>query len=154
MLDLTKLLNQTIDVLEVDEKFEYSKEDIKNTNLIALKNVHFKGTIEKDTQDSLVVHGTVSGVMILEDDLTLEECEYPFTSEISENLQEFQQNVENILDFKEFLWENIVLEIPLKFTKVEDLSRFQGDGWKVISEEENRVSSNPFSELLKEKFKE
>ncbi len=154
MLDLTNLLNQSIESLEIDQFIEYSKEDIENTNLLDLKDIHFHGEITKDSLDNLVIQGMLSGVMILEDDLTLEACRYPFSSEIHENLQEFNQNIENTLDFKEFLWENIVLEIPLKFTKVEDLSEFHGDGWKVISEEEEKISSNPFSELLKEKYKE
>ena len=58
-------------------------------------------------------------------------------------------DLENSLDIIELLWENIVLEIPLKYTKVEDLSKFHGDGWKLVSEEEATTSHNPFNELLK-----
>ena len=55
-----------------------------------------------------------------------------------------------MLDIFSFLWENIVLEVPLRFTKVKDLSKFHGDGWKLISEEERNQTSNPFNDLLKE----
>ena len=51
------------------------------------------------------------------------------------------------------LWENIVLEVPLQFTKVIDFSKFQGDGWKLVSENEPTTNNNPFSELL-DKMKE
>ena len=51
------------------------------------------------------------------------------------------------------LWENIVLEVPLQFTKVTDFSKFQGDGWKLVSENEPTTNNNPFSELL-DKMKE
>jgi hypothetical protein len=37
----------------------------------------------------------------------------------------------------------------LRFTKVEDLSKFHGDGWKLVSEEDNSFSNNPFKEYLK-----
>ena len=39
-----------------------------------------------------------------------------------------------------------------RFTKVNDLSKYNGDGWKLISEEEaSSTSNNPFLEL-KEKY--
>ena len=53
--------------------------------------------------------------------------------EILENIDEFLENNQNSIDILEILWQNIVLEIPLKYTEVEDLSKYQGDGWKVIS---------------------
>ena len=45
------------------------------------------------------------------------------------------------------LWQNIVLEVPLQFTKVEDLSKFHGDGWKLISEEEIKMDGVDRAEL-------
>ena len=68
-------------------------------------------------------------------------------------LEENCKKNENTLDIFQFLWENIVLEIPLQFTKVKDLSKFHGDGWKLIREEELITSNNPFADLLKD-FKE
>ena len=47
------------------------------------------------------------------------------------------------------MWENILLEVPLQFTKVRDLSKFHGDGWRLIREDELE-NNNPFSELLKD----
>ena len=60
----------------------------------------------------------------------------------------------NTLDIFSFLWENIVLEVPLQFTKVEDLSKFHGDGWRLISEDSLKRENNPFSDLLKDYDKE
>ena len=48
------------------------------------------------------------------------------------------------------MWENIVLEVPLKFTEVKDFSEFHGDGWKLIDEDEVQKNHNPFGELLEE----
>ena len=69
---------------------------------------------------------------------------------ITKKITENHKKNENTLDLKELLWENIVLEVPLKFTKVTDFSEFHGDGWRLISENEKRQEENPFSELLKE----
>ena len=92
--------------------------------------------------------------MILLDSISLEEVEYPFQVEYDDILEENCKKYENLLDIFTFLWENIVLEVPLRFTKVEDLSKFHGDGWKLMSEDEHRYQSNPFSELLKDYDKE
>ena len=48
------------------------------------------------------------------------------------------------------MWENIVLEVPMKFTKVSNLDEIHGDGWKLISEEDHQQKNNPFAELLKD----
>ena len=33
---------------------------------------------------------------------------------------------------------------------MEDFSKFHGDGWKLVSEDDNSHENNPFSEILKE----
>ena len=92
--------------------------------------------------------------MILDDSISLDNVEYPFSIDIDENIEENLEKDENSIDILPILWQNIVLEVPLRFTKVNDLSKYNGDGWKLISEEEaSSTSNNPFLEL-KEKYKE
>ena len=55
----------------------------------------------------------------------------------------------NSLDIIEVLCQNIVLEVPLRYSIVSDYSKYQGDGWKLVSEEEV-VNNNPFNTLLKD----
>ncbi len=149
-IDLSTLYSNTQDKIVVDEVVPFSSSFLESSGILELKNVHVLGTITKKLEEDLEFLGTVDGVMVLEDSISLEEVEYPFSIEISEKLQEFIENSQNKLDLVEFLWENIVLEIPLKFTKVTDLSEFHGDGWKLISEDTKKVQENPFSELLKD----
>ena len=85
--------------------------------------------------------------MILEDSISLEEVDYPFSIEIEGILEENSKKLQNTLDLIEILWENIVLEVPLKFSKVEDLSQYKGEGWKVISEDDLTMKNNPFADL-------
>ena len=101
-----------------------------------------------DPEDNLYESVSIDGTMILNDDISLEEVEYPFSIEYDDILEENLKNNENTLDLFEFLWENIVLEVPLKFTKVTNLSEFHGDGWKLSSEKESTLKNNPFSQLL------
>ena len=89
-------------------------------------------------RDELVeyIKCNISGEMIIADSISLEPIEYPFFIEYDDIIEENCKKSENTLDIFQFLWENIVLEVPLQFTKVEDLSKFHGDGWKLISEDD------------------
>ena len=98
--------------------------------------------------------------MVLPDDITLEDVEYNFNSNIEEKFSEFNQNVDNNLkiiqnklDISEFLWQNILVEIPLKVKNEKNNNlTLKGDGWRLITEEElNKSNNSPFSEL-KDKF--
>ena len=86
--------------------------------------------------------------MIIKDSISLEEVSYPFEIQFDDFLPENYIKNENTLDILGFLWENIVLEVPLRFTKVQDLSKYQGDGWRVVREDERINPNNPFLELL------
>ena len=148
-IDLTQLHSSVTDKIEIDEFYDIPSTYYEDTDVKSLENVHAKGSITRETDDVYYVDIDVEGTMTLQDSISLEDVNYPFSTHIEGNLEEFVTNLENSLDILEFLWENIVLEIPLKFTKVEDLSKFHGDGWKLISEEENSISNNPFMEYLK-----
>lgn len=149
-IDISSLNSGTIKKYNIDEKIEFTKEELKNTKIKALKDVQVKGYLYIDSSDNLKANLDFSGVMTLEDDISLEPIEYEFSNKIEEILDENSKNFENILDLKEILWENIVLEIPLKFTKVSNLEEFNGDGWKLVSENELKSNNNPFSDLLNE----
>ncbi|MCI8346916.1 MAG: DUF177 domain-containing protein [Bacilli bacterium] len=121
----------------------------KDSEIHNINHLHIDGKLYYDSDN--IVHAIleITGNMIISDSISLEEVSYPFSIEYDDILEESYRNDENKLDLFEFLWENIVLEIPLRFTKVQDLSKFHGDGWKLISDEEIISSSNPFSDLLK-----
>ena len=95
----------------------------------------------------------IEGSMILQDSISLEEVNYPFSIHFADFLEKNTYLNENILDIFEFLWENILLEVPLHYSVVEDLKKFQGDGWKLIHEDEIE-SNQPFRDLLKDVEKE
>ena len=85
--------------------------------------------------------------MILKDDLTLEPVEYQFNTELEEILEKKQ----NILDITDILWQNILVEIPSKVRSTDEDINLEGNGWRVISEEqfqkERNKSNNPFANL-------
>ena len=74
--------------------------------------------------------------MIIPDSISLENIDYPYEIEYDDYLEDNCKKNENILDIFQFLWENIVLEVPTYFTEVKDFSKIQGDGWRLIREED------------------
>lgn len=132
----------------INENINLPKAYYEQSEIQDIKNLKVVGKFYLDNDK---IHGilTIDGIMMLLDSISLENVEYPFSIKYDDILEENLKKDANKLDLFEFLWENIVLEVPLKFTKVEDLSKFHGDGWKLISEEENNDNFNPFNELLK-----
>lgn len=150
VLDLNPLHSHVVEEILIDTKVSYPKELLNAIDIVRLDDIAIKGKVYQNASFEDVLFLDVSGVMILKDSISLEEVEYPFSFQIDRILEKTDKNDENTLDIMTILWENIILEIPLKFTKVSDLSKFHGDGWKLISEEEVHTKNNPFSDLLKE----
>ena len=121
----------------------------ENSGVLDIKNLQVNGRFYYDSENEICGDFDIDGILIIKDSISDEDVEYPISIKYSDILDETLKKDENTLDLFEFLWENIVLEIPLKFTKVMDLSEFHGDGWKLISEEDRISSSNPFNDLLK-----
>lgn len=152
IIELDELLCRNKEFINIDEEILFNSEYLNNSDIKSLKEVHFTGQIKEDSDTTVNLRGTLSGVMIIEDSISLDDVNYEFSCEIEENIDEFLENNQNTIDILPILWQNIVLEIPLKYTEVEDLSKYQGDGWKVISEDEVK-RDNPFS-ILAENMKE
>jgi len=150
IIDLSPLHRHTISVLPIDLYLTFDRTFLENTDIKKLEHVKVVGEIKENSamEDEITVH--VEGEMVLLDAISLEEVSYPFSFEMERILEENDKKDENSLDIMDVLWENIILEIPLKFTKVEDLSKFHGDRWSLVSEDEISSHNNPFSDLLKE----
>ena len=127
----------------LDQVIEFEEKYYENTIIKGLENVHVKGRIYYSTTKVVLFEGSMEGNMIINDSNTNELVSYPFSSEISEilledtNLDEnLRTNDKNSLDLKEILWQNIVLEVPLTYSKEEKPSATKGEGWELKSEED------------------
>ena len=146
-LDLTKLNSGFLDNLDINEPIELPKNLYQNSNIIELKNLLLNGKVFKDSANIITLQANLSGIMVLEDSISLELIDYEFSCEIDEELEENYEKLENILDITDILWQNIMLEVPLKLSHVEDFNEYQGDGWKLVSEDSISNTNNPFKEL-------
>ena len=159
-IDLTELITNAKEEILINIEIDYDKIKLKNTSIKNLKNTIFNGKIIKLYNDEFQITGNIKGIMILPDDITLEDTEYNFDTYIEEKFKENDLNcendlkiIQNKLDISNFLWQNILVEIPMKVTnpKNENVT-IKGDGWRLITEEElNKNNNAPFSNLL-EKF--
>lgn len=154
IIRLEELNSEVKDKISFDEELTFPSDMLEKSDIIDIEDARAVGNIFFDASNELTIRCNVSGKMILEDSISLDNVEYPFSIDIDENIEENLEKDENSIDILPILWQNIVLEVPLRFTKVNDLSKYNGDGWKLISEEEaSSTSNNPFLEL-KEKYKE
>ena len=146
-IDLTKLLNGYIDTIEINEKVNIPENLLEKSLITALTDVNLTGDISLNEDDNLNLTGKLSGIMILKDDITLEPVEYNFNTELEEILEKNK----NILDITDVLWQNILVEIPSKVRSTDEDITLEGNGWRVISEEqfnkERNNSNNPFANL-------
>ncbi|MDD3241363.1 MAG: hypothetical protein PHQ64_01090 [Bacilli bacterium] len=146
-IDLTKLNSGLVTTINIEEIVDFSSKLEESNEILDLVDVNVKVAITKNSTNENVLNATIKGNMILEDAINLEELSYPFETSIIDEILEKLENNENSIDILEVLWQNIILEVPLKFTKVKDLSEFHGNGWKLVSEDDLKEINNPFKDL-------
>lgn len=142
------LLDEEMDFIDFDGKVTIPEELISTSSIRRLEDVYFNGKLNKLVDGTYELKGTLTGIMVLPDDITLEDYKYNFTSEVEEKIEKTRINYGKTLDITEDLWQNILVEIPLKAVndKNRDLT-LEGDGWRLISEEDVKSSNNSLSGL-------
>ena len=153
-IDLSLLHSNTVSEIDISGSYDIPYDYYENSNIIKPDKSIVDGVVRVEAVSCDVAQCSINGNMIIPDSISLEPVSYSFQIDYDDIISETSKKSENSLDIFQFLWENTVLEVPLQFTKVEDLSKFHGDGWKLISEDELRNASNPFSDLLKDYDKE
>lgn len=149
-IDLTNILTNLVSAININEQINVDDNLLKQSNIKKLENTYFKGRIFKDYEDNLVLEGTIQGIMILPDDITLEDVNYEFKTDIYEYIEQVFEIDKNSIDIFDYLYQNILVEVPLKVRGNNDNITLKGDGWQLITEEEYQNKSNkPFSDLSK-----
>ena len=87
-IDLTKLITSSMEELEIAGDVVIPGELVQNTQIRELRDIKFSGEITKLCDGDYRIAGVLSGMMVLPDDITLEDVEVKFSSEIEENFSE------------------------------------------------------------------
>ena len=157
IIDITKLKSNIVDKIDLDIEVIPDEELLKEAGIIELKDTYVKGFITKDEVDSYNLNVIISGNMVIPCSVSLKPTNYEFSCSIDENIEELLEelgktlkNSENSLDIFPIIWENILMEIPMHIVN-EDIHdvKLSGDGWRVITEEEDDDSESVNPELQK-----
>lgn len=145
-IDLNLLDNNTMSTIDINKEVIIPKDYYENTDINDLKNLTFIGKLDI-IENNLSLTGTLTGIMVIDDSISLEPINHEFSIEIDEEIDKNLIKLPNILDITLVLWQNIVLEVPLRLTNVSNFDEYHGDGWKLISEDSTKSTNNPFKEL-------
>ena len=154
--DIIRLNNNIEKFIPIHEVYSFKKEELSGTDLLKLDNVKIDGELCKNSLGNIELNVVVEGKMVIPCAVTLKPVDYPFLIEISGELDELmmdleenQRNFQNTIDILPIIWENILMEIPLRVVsddiKDSDIN-IRGDGWKFITGDEEKQS--PLSELM------
>ncbi len=161
IIDLTRLKSGIDKEILIDEVYSFDKDYIKGTDLLELNNVKIRGKISKDSLNNLLINLDLEGVMVLPCAITLKPVNREFNIKIDGNLEEIlkeieenDKKIENSIDILPIIWENILMEIPIKVVS-EDARNItlEGDGWRLITDEK-RENINPEFQKLSKLFEE
>ena len=153
-IDIVRLNNDIDKNILIDTTYSFSKEEMKGTDLLKLDNVKIVGELHKNVLGNIVLSVDVSGVMVLPCAVTLKPVDYPFSlviddeiEKLYENIEEKTTNLQNTIDILPIIWENILMEIPMRVVSPDaEGVKLSGDGWKLVTDEDNK--NTPLSELM------
>lgn len=157
-IDFTKLKSHIVSEIEFDQEIQIPDTLLKQSDLLDLKQVHVTGRIYLDAMDEFALTMKISGTMVLPCAITLKPVDVPFETSVDDSLEnlceemdETLKKTENSIDILPIIWENILIEIPMKVVSegAEELS-LHGDGWELITEEKPKQEINPELEKLKD----
>ena len=151
-------LNELNKKNEITFRENVFKDERLDKRIFDLENSVVIGRVYTDTFNEVILDCDFKGTMFIEDSITLEKISYDFEIHVEEKLNDIIENYQDCYDFRkntldliEVLWQNIVLEVPISFTKVVD-AKLEGNGWELQSEEK-RLDIDPRLEKLKDLLK-
>ncbi len=155
-INLMSLKNGNLEELEINEVVTFDEEQLKKVGILKLENTYVNGVIWLDSLNDLQINALVKGDMYLPCSITLKPVLHPFEAKIEGNIKEIleeigenSENLENSIDILPIIWENILMEIPMKVVSEGSYDcNMQGDGWKLIVEDEEKI--NPELAKLKD----
>ena len=153
-IDLSRLNSNIDKKININDTITYTKDDFKGTDIISMEPVKLNGYICKNSLNNYEIHVSVNGKMMLPCAITLKPVPYEFNLKIDENLDEFgefSEKSKNMLDISPIIWENILVDVPMKVVSQDfSNSKLEGDGWRFITTDMDNAVINPELEKLKD----
>ena len=135
-MDLNLITLNTQGRLDFD--FVPDMKDYKSPDILGLENLRVKGSIIDNGTDEYEITLHITGTGIYRSAINLGEVKQKIDIEYSDfikNLPDIYKKSANTLDILPIIWENILLEIPIRAVNSSDtFAKTQGDGWEIVSE--------------------
>lgn len=157
-IDLTKLIYNNLYKMPVKGEIIIPDEMLENTDIRKISKVEVEGFI-LNNEEEYELDIDVSGVMILPCARTLKDVNYPFNIKINEVIGENDDNsleiIQNRLDIFPIVWQNILVDVPLRVLHPDAKENsLEGDGWRLITEDDKKEVIDPRLAKLKDYIKE
>ena len=132
-LDLRKLY--AFKKLEIDTDLDLSKVDYQKLKIRKINRMHVKGLVKVNYEDNIELDLDIDGEIVMPCAITLEDVLVPINTHIEEEILENTLKDDFYLDLLDILWENVILEVPIRVTKEgAKLESQKGNGWEIVSE--------------------
>lgn len=132
-IDLRKLY--AFKKLEIDQDIDLSNINYHDLNINKINKMHVNGLISVNYEDNIELNLDIQGEIVMPCAITLEDVLVPINTHIEEEIMENTLKDNFYLDLLDNLWENIILEVPIRVTKEGvKLESQKGNGWEIISE--------------------
>ena len=133
-IDIKRLKAGCDEYTLIDINHSFSKEELENTSILELNNISIVGNLYIE-HESIGCNLIIKGKMVIPCSISLKPVDYQFEIEINDIIVEIDEKNTNTIDILPIVWENILMEIPIKVTS-SDLSgvKTSGDGWELITQ--------------------
>ena len=150
-IDLSLLHSNTVDKIDISGNYTIPLEYFKDSSVEGLDDVIVRGSVtrreDEDGELEDYIECAIDGVMKIPDSISLEVCDYKYSIFYDDILEENCKKNENTLDIFQFLWENIVLEVPIVVSKDNKVKTKKGEFWEV--RDENSKKDDPRLECFR-----
>ena len=160
LINLTKLITNISKEILIDDEVQIDKSYLENTDIKDISKVKIKGNIVPSTEN-FELNLNIKCTLTLICSISLKDVKYDIDININEVIGEESNGIEieennkiinNSIDLIPIIWQNIILEVPLKVISPDiDPKNIEGDGWRFITDEKvNNKDIDPRLEKLKE----
>ncbi len=130
-IDLIKLVYDQEKEIFLNKEVVIDSSYLTRSEIKSLSPIKVSGNIYKDSLDRITINIDISGEMTLTDSRSLEDVSYPFATNYTEILEENDNFKQNTLDIEPILWENVVLEVPIRVISDRPVPASKGEGWEL-----------------------
>lgn len=157
-INLTKLITNLTDEIKIDDEVTIDDKLLENTDIKKISKVKVKGNIYPEG-NNFSVNLNIKCISTLVCSISLKDVEYNIDINVNEIigenddiLEENNKIINNSIDLIPIIWQNIILEVPLKVVSPDiEVKNINGDGWRFITDEEVvEKEIDPRLEKLKE----